>query len=399
MKVPPRKNVLLAPVTVTPTKPLTPSHLKGLLWTDVMFRATAPLAEVTYRYSHTTYHVTEQTVGFWEYLDRTHGETDYTRLSEEDIGELYVRYRGAERSQDADVLRPYRDAVEHSDWVHPASERLLRLWAGHYERLGMHDPGLREHQPPGLGLEEMIDRLGTAHLVLDQRHCGGPVYLDLTRYGMPLRRIVTSDGRPNYLACALRELLPLVPWYDEVVLLYDRELDADYRLLDRVLTGLGPTVRRVPIGRVPIDGRIASARHGGWHGHTAGALLKAASEAVTEASTMAGSGSGSDDGALRLGMRLYFVATLGPGQRESFRHDLLRHCMTVAAKLLDRSRAAAATGAGDLLDTGLLDTGLLDTLDRHRRGHTYVDPYRLTCSLLGRGRPAPDPGLLSAVFL
>lgn len=372
MTVPPRKNVLLAPVTVTPTKPLTPSHLKGLLWTDVMFRATAALAEVTYRYSPTTYHVTEQTVGFWEYLDRAHGETDYTRLSEEDIGDLYVRYRSGDERQDAAALRPYRDAVEHGGWVHPAAERVLRLWAGHYARLGMHDPGIQAHQPPGLGLEEMVERLAAVRLVLDQRHHGGPVHLDATRYGMPLRRIVTSDGRPNYLACALRELLPLVPSYDEVVLLHDRELDADYQLLHRVLTTLGATVRRVPIGRVPIDGRITSARHGGWRDHTAGSLLRAAVD--------------DDTGALRLGMRLYFVATLGPGQRQSFRHDLLRHCLTVAARLLERSAEAVA---GDPLDA----------LDRHRRGHAYVDPYRLTCSLLGRRRPAPDPGLLSAVFL
>jgi hypothetical protein len=60
-----RRRVLLAPVTVTPTKPLTPSHLKGLLWTDVMYRATAAVADVTYRYSHTTYNQTEQTLGFW----------------------------------------------------------------------------------------------------------------------------------------------------------------------------------------------------------------------------------------------------------------------------------------------------------------------------------------------
>ncbi|NKY13398.1 hypothetical protein HGA06_04200 [Streptomyces somaliensis DSM 40738] len=369
---------MLAPVTVTPTKPLTPSHLKGLLWTDVMFRATVPLAEVTYRYSHTTYHVTEQTVGFWEYLDRTRGETDYAQLSEEEIGELYVRHRAEEQPQGAQALRPYRDAVEHSGWTHPASRRLLELWAGHYERLGMHDPGLQAHQPPGLALEEMVGRLAATGLLLDQRDWGGPVYLDLTRYGMPLRRIITSDGRPNYLACALRELVPLAPWYDEVVLLYDRELDTDYQMLNRVLTRFGPTVRRVPLGRVPIDGRIASARHGGWRGHTAGVLLGEAAETC-----------GDDTEALRLGMRLYFVATLGPGQRESFRHDLLRNCLTTAARLLERSRAAVAAGTGDLLDT----------LDRHRRGHAYVDPYRLTCSLLGRGRPAPDPGLLSAVYL
>ncbi|WP_406690561.1 hypothetical protein REH65_32480 [Saccharopolyspora sp. ID03-671] len=166
--------------------------------------------------------------------------------------------------------------------------------------------------------------------------------------------------------------------YDEVVLLYDHELDTDYQLLSRVLTRLGPAVRRVPLGRVPIDGQIASARHGGWRGHTVGVLLGEAAEKC-----------GDDTEALRLGMRLYFVATLGPGQRESFRHDLLRKCLSMAARLLERSRAGVAVGTGDLFDA----------LDRHRRGHAYVDPYQLTCSLLGRRRPAPDPGLLSAVYL
>src|SRR5439155_21972953 len=113
-------------------------------------------------------------------------------------------------------------------------------------------------------------------MCLDHRDLGGPIYLDLTSFGLPLRQIVTADGRANYLACALRELLPLAPDYDEVVLLYDRELDADYQLLARALAASGPEVRRVPIGRVPIDGRIRSTRHGGWHGHTAADLLAGA---------------------------------------------------------------------------------------------------------------------------
>ncbi len=57
---PPR--VLVAPVTVTPTKPLNPSHLKGLLWVDALYKATTLVAEVDYRYSLTTYNVTAQTL-------------------------------------------------------------------------------------------------------------------------------------------------------------------------------------------------------------------------------------------------------------------------------------------------------------------------------------------------
>ncbi|MFG3053169.1 hypothetical protein ACGFZP_19765 [Kitasatospora sp. NPDC048239] len=376
MTVQPR--VLVAPVTVTPSKPLTPSHLKGLLWTDVMYRATGRLADVTFRYSPTTYRPTEQTLGFWYYLDQTHGDTDYSVLSEEDIGELYVRFRADAAAVPADRLQPYADAVEHTDWVHPAGARVLQLWTGHYARLGLHDPGLKAHQPPGLGLEEAIDRLARAGTVLDQRPEGGPVYLDATRFGLPLRQIVAADGRPNYLACALRELLPLAPGYDEIVLLYDSGLDADYQLLERVLSATGPTVRRVPIGRVPIDGKITSARHGGWRDHAVGALLRALDDTCTPE-------------AGRLGLRLYFIASLGPGQRESFRLDLLRQWAIRAERLLERSRDADAEA-----DPA---PALADRLGRHRRDHLYVDPYRLTTSLLGSRRPAPDRGLLSEVYL
>ena len=65
-----------------PDQAAPPSHVKFLLWTDVMYRATALLTGVTYRCSHTTYHLTEQTLGFWAYLDRTRGEDDYEELTE-----------------------------------------------------------------------------------------------------------------------------------------------------------------------------------------------------------------------------------------------------------------------------------------------------------------------------
>ncbi|MDI5961345.1 hypothetical protein [Streptantibioticus silvisoli] len=368
--------VLLAPITVTPSKPLTPSHLKGLFWADVLHRATGHLAEVTYRYSHTTYHRTEQVLGFWEFLDRTEGDTDYHDATETEIGELYVRYRAQEDRPGAAALRPYAEAVEESGWVHPASERVLRLWSGHYERLGLYDPGLREHQPPGLGLEEMIDRLVAAGCGLDQRRWGGSVHLDLTRWGLPLRQIVTPDGRPNYLACALRELLVLAPRHDEVVFLYDRELAPDYRLLERLLGSADTVVRCVPIGRVPIGGRIVSARHGGWQDHTVDRLLAAVDDEH-------------DVPAIRLGLRLYFIAMLGPGDQQSFRHDLLAKSCARAERLLDRAARDPKADSAELRAD----------LSRYQHSHRYVDPYRLTSSLLARSRRTIDAGLLSEVFL
>ncbi|MCX4824952.1 hypothetical protein OG883_34870 [Streptomyces sp. NBC_01142] len=367
-----RRRVLLAPITVTPSKPLTPSHLKGLLWTDVMYRATCHLADVTYRYSHTTYHPTEQTLGFWEFADRTRGDSDYSGLTEDEIGELYVDFRAAAQPAPAQALRPYAEAAE-AGWVHPASARVLELWAGHYAGLGLHDPGLLVHQPPGLGLEDTLAWLDTLGMCLDQRQVGGPVYLDLTRYGLPLRQLVTADGRPNYLACALRELLALAPGFDEVVLLYDSELDPDYQLLARVLNALGPDVRRVPVGRVPIDGRIRSARHGGWQDHQARTLLAAAQAQH-------------DEPVVHLGVRLYFIAVLGPGQQQSFRADLLHQCFRRAERLL------AAAGQEP-------PAALAERLARHRKDHLYVDPYRLTSHLLGKRRAPASLDLLTAVFL
>ena len=368
--------VLLAPITITPCKPLTLSHLKGLLWTDVMYRATARLASVTYRYSHTTYHPTEQTAGFWEHLDRTLGDTDYSGMTEQEIGELYVAYRATGHRPDAASLHPYREAVEWSGWVHPATTRVLELWRAHYARLGMYDPGLTRHQPPGFSLDAMLDRLGHLGMCLDQRSYGGPVYLDATRFGLPLRTIVTADGRPNYLACALRELLPLAAEHDEVVLLYDHELDADYQLLQRALSACGPQVHRVTVGRVPIDGRVLSARHGDWRGNTAAELIDAASE-------------NHGPEALRLGVRLYFIATLGCGRQESYRPDLLHGCLNRAARLL--SAGGPAEDPAEAAD-------LAACVARHRRDHVYVDPYRLTTSLLARRRRGPVRSLLAGVF-
>ncbi|KLL10669.1 hypothetical protein BL254_13065 [Protofrankia sp. BMG5.30] len=379
-----RPRVLLAPVTVTPTKPLTPSHLKFLLWIDVMYRATVPLADVILRCSHTTYHQTEQTLGFWEYLDRTRGDDDYAAMSEVDVGELYVAYRADGRRPTAEALRPYADAAEHG-WVHPASVRVLRAWQTQYRILGMHDPGLLAHVPPGADLATVLDRLAELGVLVDLRAHGGPVHLDLTRFGQPLRQIIAADGRPNYLACALRELLPLAGDHDEIVLAHDPELDADYRLLSHVLEMAGATVRRYTIGRVPIDGVLSSARQGDWRGHDAATLLASLSTDHTP-------------DAVRLGFRLYFIAVLGPGPEQSLREDLLRHCVARAERLCENS-GGPAPGHGVEPAGPPGRSELIELLEQHRGRHLYIDPYRLTSHAFGRRRPAPARQLLSEAYL
>ncbi len=62
--------LLLAPVLVTATKPLTPSHIKGLLWLDLLYKATATLHDVTYLSNRLSDDTTSQTISFWRYLDQ-----------------------------------------------------------------------------------------------------------------------------------------------------------------------------------------------------------------------------------------------------------------------------------------------------------------------------------------
>lgn len=365
------KRVLIAPITITPTKALTPSHLKALLWVDVMYRATSLAGQTAYRYSNTAWNTTVQTLGYWEFLDRTLGDIDYSGHSEAELGELYMRYQAEDERVAPAALRPYLRAVEDTGWVHPASARLLSLWAGYYRRLGMHDPGLTEVQPPPVGLEEMVSHLVARDLCLDHRPTGGPVYLDATRFGLPLRQIVTRAGQPNYLTCALRELVPLVADYDEIVLAHDRELTPDYSLLQRVLGALGGNAVRVSIDRVPIDGVIQSSRHGGWQGHTLPDLLAACPD--------------TDPGTLRLGIRLYFIAMLGKGQGQSLRLDLLRQAMNKARRLLtaDSPRLAAAVPG---------------YVEQFRQDTVHIDPYRLTSALLRRHDKPPVKELIEQVY-
>jgi hypothetical protein len=365
--------ILLAPVTITPTKPLTPSHIKGLLYVDVLYRATSLVADVTYLYNHRTYDVTLQTLGFWEYLDRTVGEADYRGWSEEEIGERYVRFHAEAGSTSLEALLPYREAVERDGWVHPASRRLLSIWREHYALLGLFEPGLlAPSPPPGLSVDEVVERLGARDLCVDLRPVGGGVFLDLTAQGLPLRQVVTPDGHANYLVCMLRELLPLAGRFDRVLLVHDRELSADYQLVRRVLEAFGSEASSIAIDRVPIERRVQSSRHGGWRGHTVAETVRPLSGEF-------------DSRSLRLGLRIYFIAVLDRAASGSFDVSTLRRCLRRAERIV--ANATGGPPAGQEAYLGELG----------RRG--WVDPLRLTSDLLSRRWAALAGSLLDRVFV
>lgn len=364
-----RRRILLAPVTVSPTKPLTPTHLKLLLSMDMVHRATATFADVTHVHDPLAHAGSRQVSGFWEYLDRRHPGMDFGGRGEEEIGDLYGAFQRAERVPSAALEPVVRRAA--AGWTHPATERLLDIRAGHYRTLRMIGPG--RTGPGPLPAAALIDLLARHDLCVDARAFGAPVYLDATAAGLPLRVLVGADGHANYLMSTLRELVPLIAGHDHVLLAHDTEIRADYRTIAHVLTALGARVSRIEFPRVPLDGTVRSARHGGWHAYTMGAL---AGPLIAECG----------EPAFALGLRLYLVAGLGRTARESFSVRHLRRWVHRAGRLLD------AHGGGS---RGAPEGVRLDALAGRA---PYVDPYRLATALLGRRPALPVADLLDVVL-
>jgi hypothetical protein len=367
-------SLLVAPIVITPTKALTPSHVKGLLWLDVLTRGTALVEEVTCLWNLRPYNVTAQTLEYWEYLDRTLGpECDYSEWSELELSKPYVEMHATGAQGSFAALKPYREAVEEEGYLHPASRRLLEIWSDHLERLAVADHGLARNDPPGLSVEEVVEALRRRSFCLDHRRYGGPAYLDATAMGLPLRQGITPEGHANYLLCVLRQLLPMLPGHDRVLLVHDKEIEADYVLLERILTAFGADVARLSIGRVPIDGKVQSSRFGGWERYMVDALYEAATAEF-------------DPAEFRLAMRLYFIAVLARDSPQPLRLEVLRKQLRRARRLL-----AGEDRAGE--------EELRSFLTEQRNDGGYVDPYRLTASLFDKRPRSPRRALLDSVFV
>lgn len=362
--------VLIAPVTVSPTKPLTPSHLKLLLSVDVMHRATEHHTNVTCTYHPLAHAASRQISGFWEYLDRCHPGTDFGHYREEDIGNLYMEYQ-ASPPVPFTALQPIAARAE-TGWAHPSATRLLDIWEHHYRLLQMRDPRFGRAGPAPMPEAELIDLLRTHDLCVDGRTFGAPVYLDATRAGLPLRVMVGEDGRRNYLVSTLRELVPQVAHHHHVVLAHDTEIRTDYRIVEHILTALGAQVTRLEFPRVPLDGLTQSTRHGGWHPYTVDALSE---PLVAEFGQPA----------FALGMRLYLIAGLGRTAPASFSTRHLRRWTLRAQRLIDTH------GEGKTARNNPIDL-------RPIIGSSHVaDPYRLITSMLSREAPVAASTLLDVV--
>lgn len=364
--------LLLAPIAITPTKPLTPSHIKGLLWMDVLYKATRHLHDIDYLNNRTTYDITVQTLGYWAYLDRTVGSMEFSECSEDCLGKLYVQYQAEDQRPSFETLRDYRERTEQG-WLHPASRRILEIWQEHYRALGLYDPGLFTAKPLALSVDELIEYLVGRGLCIDTRPLGGPAYLDLSSHGIPLRRVIDGSGQSIYLVGALRELVPLIDKYDKIILASDDGLNEDYTILQRIITALGGSADRIMLGRVALDGVVRESRFGGWDDYTFDKIASFCS--LNEQPEIA-----------RLALRLCLIGCLGKGSKQPFQYKMLGNCIKRAKKML---RLEQAEDQGALKETlqGLFDF------------YGYVEPHRLTSVLFLKDPSPAMRSLLSEVYL
>jgi len=325
-------STLYAPVGITPTKPLTPSHLKGALLLDFMQRFEGLFSPGTIWHNRRPWDISLQTIRFWDYLDREYADAAFGVMDEGDIGALYIECHRNGTLPTADRVAAYARRIETEGYVHAASRRILDLWGEVFLTLGLARDALFHSAPFGLDQEAVLARLSAHDIVLDQRSFGGGVYLDLTDEARPLRVLVSEQGLPNYILAILRDLLDCAPGHDQICLYHDANIQRDYEALARVFERLGMRCRRVGFTRVPIEGQVLSAKQGGWEHYTGARLLK----------RVAGGASGPE---IRLGFRLYFLHALGLRQPDNYSDEGLAECLERARRLLAAHEPAPPTAA------------------------------------------------------
>jgi hypothetical protein len=111
--------------------------LKGILWVDILLKATSRIAEVDCHYSGLVAHASEQTVGFWDFLDRSHGDIAFEELTEEQIGNLYVRITGKDSGR---RLEPWRPTLQLASKTTGCTRVEGRAWQLYLATAGVNGP-------------------------------------------------------------------------------------------------------------------------------------------------------------------------------------------------------------------------------------------------------------------
>jgi len=335
-----------------PVRPPTLSSIKALLWADALTRSTRLIRPVATGYRA---HFDTETLGFWEFLDRSTRGRRFEELDAADLSALYRKYRLQPWRPPPESLAPYAREVA-AGWIHPAGLRILELFTEYARELnatGAFRLDGTVEQPANAQSPARITGLASG----------------ATPTMLAAAEVAEAYGRPAppHILRALHELAPAMRRAEPIVVLHDTRSTNDYVVLAQAVARHASAVRRLALGDLSDD----------LPGAASPATLADLDRIVAHARQTHG------DAAMHLGLRLYFLAVAGRGERHRLHPGLLSRWISRAGHLLEHAQNTAADVAEALVRSTT---------------HGYVSPHRLTSELLSR-RPMPRKDLLRAVYV
>ncbi len=153
------------PIHIAPTKPLNPTHVRHLLYTDMAYKGLLKNGcEAIYAYNRMSMDVTTQVLKLSEYL-RESG-LDCKRLQHADeVGNLYVEMTNNEFELPMKKVIALRKDLEESTSGHAYYRAILPEWIDQHRFLNMFDPGLDKAERYNVTMPQLIEFLAENDLL------------------------------------------------------------------------------------------------------------------------------------------------------------------------------------------------------------------------------------------
>lgn len=255
---------IVTPIHITPTKPLNPTHVRHLLYTDALYKGLLLQGyEAIYLYERMGMDVSTQVVKLSKFLQ------DRQPSDELEVGQEYVRMNREEFELTEEQILAERISLEQTAQGHKYYDAILPSWKKQHEFLNMYTPDLDNSRKFDVSVAEVIEELKKLGVILDGRKEGEKIYLDFTQEGMRLRVLCSGNMLDyNYILEQLREIFGMRREGDVYVFIFDNELQQDYQLICKILELMGHKTVRIETNRILINGSKQSSRNGGWEEFT-----------------------------------------------------------------------------------------------------------------------------------
>lgn len=311
----------LFPVGITPTKFLTPTHVKGILQIDLYRRLLMVSGHVDLIYNRRIWDSSLQTLHLWNQLNQTESGRSFETTSDLEISKLYSLASKA-KPVDISPRRALQERVVRDGYIHPVSIRITEIWAQQLSRIGIDSDFLSTSQPL-TPFDTVLDEIRRCSYLLDYDAIGGGAYLDMTDQNFALRQLRSKTGEYNYLVPMISVVRQLTISYERVILCCDISVTRDFQLLQKMFETKDTKLELKLINRVSLDGRDLSSKEGIPYRFSFAQSIEPFFHDYTRAD-------------IRLGLLLYFLHAIPPKGGRDFNQEELAEQIALAATVLEK---------------------------------------------------------------